>query len=153
MASSAPANSWTGGTTRPKIRHWTYVIMQYNHYKNNFAHLLKSSEWKSWRLFLYSKSHNANHLLAKITRYQTVCLALRYHPFTHKHGIKIPHMWYCACQENAVTLHSEIRDVHQSQIDVHYFFVRGSTQEAEKYTNHRLTVTISSCEEALRKQI
>ncbi len=80
--------------------------------------------------FLYSKSHNANHLLAKITRCQTVCLALRYHPFTHKHGIKIPHMWYCACQENAVTLHSEIRDVHQSQIDSYYLFVRGSTQKA-----------------------
>ena len=35
-ASSAPANGWVGVTTHPHIRHRTYVIMQYKHYKNNY---------------------------------------------------------------------------------------------------------------------
>ena len=37
--SSSPKNNRVGVTTLIYIRRWTYIINQYNHYKNNFVHL------------------------------------------------------------------------------------------------------------------
>ena len=39
-ASSTPKNNRVGVTTLIYFRRWTYIINQYNHYKNNYAHLL-----------------------------------------------------------------------------------------------------------------
>ena len=41
-ASSTPKNNRVGVTTLIYFMRWTYIINQYNHYKNNFAHLLVS---------------------------------------------------------------------------------------------------------------
>ena len=41
-ASSTPKNNPVGVTTLIYFMRWTYIINQYNHYKNNFAHLLIS---------------------------------------------------------------------------------------------------------------
>ena len=41
-ASSPPKNNRVGVTTLIYFMRWTYIINQYNHYKNNFAHLLIS---------------------------------------------------------------------------------------------------------------
>ena len=40
--SSSPKNNRVGVTTLIYFMRWTYIINQYNHYKNNFAHLLIS---------------------------------------------------------------------------------------------------------------
>ena len=41
-ASSTPKNNRVGVTILIYFRRWSYIINQYNHYKNNFAHLLIS---------------------------------------------------------------------------------------------------------------
>ena len=45
-ALSASDNSRVGATTLLYVTYWLCITNQYNHYKNNFAHLLKTSVLK-----------------------------------------------------------------------------------------------------------